>query len=195
MWAGADCLRRITAHPIDDWLDNVWHSFNKRLLDVCWCQALSILVGTRLSSDILPSPGKLRRDPCLAPWFLNIYLFSYLGASGLSRSMWDLSLWRMDSLVVVLGLSSCGAQTQLLCGLWNLSPLTRDWNHALFARQILKHWTTREVLEPWFLTWPPHLHNYSSQQMLLSVSPTWMQNWPYVSRVYFFSFKTHKILC
>ena len=80
----------------------------------------------RPSDDILPSARKLRRDPCLVPWFLNIYLFSYLGASGLSCSMWDLSLWHMDSLVVVLGLSSCGVQAQLRCGVWDLSPLTGD---------------------------------------------------------------------
>ena len=54
--------------------------------------------------------------------FLNIY---YLVMSGLGCGMWDLSLWSMDSLVVVRRLSSCGGRAYLLCGMGDLSSSTR----------------------------------------------------------------------
>ena len=60
--------------------------------------------------------------------------------------MWDLSLWRVDSLVVLCGFSSCGLQVSLLCGMWDLSSQTGDQTGIpCIARQILNHWTTREV--------------------------------------------------
>ena len=52
------------------------------------------------------------------------------------------------------GLSLCtwiqvpiwGEQFQLQCSMWDLSSPTRDWTHILcIARQILNHWTTKEV--------------------------------------------------
>ena len=62
--------------------------------------------------------------------FKNIYLLYWLG---LSCGMWDLpcvmgdlSLWHTDSLFAVQGLSSCSTQAELLCGMWDLSSLTRD---------------------------------------------------------------------
>ena len=59
--------------------------------------------------------------------FFKFYLF--LAASGLTCSTWDLSLWCPGSLlqhkdfspVVARGLCSCGTQTYLPCGMWDLS--------------------------------------------------------------------------
>ena len=49
-------------------------------------------------------------------------------------------------------LSSCGAQAWLPCSMWGLSSLTRDPTHVLYVeRQILNHWTTREVPKACFL--------------------------------------------
>ena len=50
------------------------------------------------------------------------------------------------SSVVAHELSSCSAQAyQLPCGMWNL-PGARDRSHIPYiGRQILNHWTTREV--------------------------------------------------
>ena len=43
-------------------------------------------------------------------------------------------------------LSTCVVQAQLLCGMRDLSSLTRDQTCVpCIARQILNHWTTREV--------------------------------------------------
>ena len=45
-------------------------------------------------------------------------------------------------------LSGCGAGAQLLHSPWDLSSLTRDPPCvSSIARQILNHWTTREI--PW----------------------------------------------
>ena len=60
----------------------------------------------------------------------------------------DLSFQHVDSLFAVQGLSSYSTQAELLCGMWDLSSLTRDRTHVLcIARQILNHWTDREVPE------------------------------------------------
>ena len=60
----------------------------------------------------------------------------------------DLSLQHVDSLFAVQGLSSYSTQAELLCGMWDLSSLTRGRTHVLcIARQILNHWTDREVPE------------------------------------------------
>ena len=45
---------------------------------------------------------------------------------GSSCGMGDLSLQHTDSLIAVQGLSSCSTQAELLCGVWDLSSLTRD---------------------------------------------------------------------
>ena len=103
-------------------------------------------------------------------------IFIYLAASGLSCGMQDLcrvtrdlSLQCTDSLAVVSGLwsmwalvvatsrlSSCGSRafsSSAACGI--LVPQSvRDWTCILcIARQILNHWTTREVPR-WVLS--PH---------------------------------------
>ena len=43
-------------------------------------------------------------------------------------------------------LSSCGVQTYLFCGTWDLSSPARDWTGVpCIGKQFLNHWTTREV--------------------------------------------------
>ena len=50
------------------------------------------------------------------------------------------------TLVVAHELCSYGMRAQLLCGMWDLSSLTRDQTHIpCIARQLLNDWTTREV--------------------------------------------------
>ena len=54
-----------------------------------------------------------------------LFLNMYLVVSGLGCGMWNLSLWCMDSLVVVHRLSSCGGRAYSLCGMGDLSSWTR----------------------------------------------------------------------
>ena len=55
-------------------------------------------------------------------------------------------LWSLQASVVVGRRLSCSA------GMWDLTSLTRDQTHIpCTARQILDHWTTREVLIAFFL--------------------------------------------
>ena len=74
------------------------------------------------------------------------------------QGMWALQLWCaalecMSSvvcstwaLVEARKFSSCGTQAQLPQGMWDLTSLTRDRTRIpCIARQILYHWTTREV--------------------------------------------------
>ena len=89
-----------------------------------------------------------------------ISFFLYFGCIG--SQLWHagsfvaahrlLSSWGMQffsSLVVAHELSSCGAQAYLPCSMWDLSSMTRDRTRvSCIARQILYHWTTREVLKP-----------------------------------------------
>ena len=52
----------------------------------------------------------------------------------------------MGSVVVAGGLSSCGTWAWLPRGMWDLSSPTRDQTGVpCIARQVLNHWTTREV--------------------------------------------------
>ena len=54
----------------------------------------------------------------------------------------DLLLQRSESLVVANRLSRCSLQAQLLRSMWDL----RNQTHIPYiARQIVNHWTTREV--------------------------------------------------
>ena len=53
----------------------------------------------------------------------------------------------LDARVWALGhkLNSCGARSQLLCGMWNLNSPTRDQTRIpCIGRCILNHWTSRE---------------------------------------------------
>ena len=91
---------------------------------------------------------------------LFIYLFIWwalglsCGTQDLRCAMWDLSLGLTDSLVVAQWLQStraqlCGAQAQLLHGMWDLSFPARDWTCVpCIARWILNHCSTREVPLP-----------------------------------------------
>ena len=65
--------------------------------------------------------------------FLFLSLFGCVGSK----------LWHTGSFLATHKLSSCGAQTWLLCGVWDLSSPTCV---SCIARQILNHRTTREVL-------------------------------------------------
>ena len=59
--------------------------------------------------------------------------------------MQDLSLWCTDS--------SCRGQAQLLQGMWGLNSQTRNQTCVPYTRrQILNHWTTREVPLSCFLS-------------------------------------------
>ena len=82
----------------------------------------------------------------------------YLAALDPGCITWDLLLLCRDSLVVECGLGSCRARAWLLCGLWDLSYLTRTQTQIIcIARQILNHWTSRESLHPFFLSTTPEL--------------------------------------
>ena len=55
------------------------------------------------------------------------------------------SLQQAQSFIAGWGFSSCSMWAQLL-GMWNLTSLTRDQTQVTcIGRQILNHWTTREV--------------------------------------------------
>ena len=83
--------------------------------------------------------------------FKSIYFIIWLhrvlvAAQDLHWVMWYLSLWPTDSLVVAHRLSSFSTWVYLLQSMWDLSSLTRDQTHIPYiGRQIINHWTTREV--------------------------------------------------
>ena len=73
---------------------------------------------------------------------------SLVGGTGFSgaRAASVVAARRLSSFGLSDRLSHCGAQAQLPRGLWYLSSLTRDQIHVpCIRRQILNHWTTREV--------------------------------------------------
>ena len=74
-----------------------------------------------------------------------IYIYLFISVFGCIRSQ----LWRVGSFVMGCRLlSSCSTQAQLLHSMWNLSSPTRDQTCIpCIRRQILNHWTTREVLQ------------------------------------------------
>ena len=59
--------------------------------------------------------------------------------------LWWVSAAALGLFVLGWGLlSRCGPWAQLPCGMWGLRY--RDWTHAsCFGKQILTHWTTREI--------------------------------------------------
>ena len=64
------------------------------------------------------------------------------------------SLWRIDSLVVAQGISSCTTQAQLLHSVCNLSSLTRVRTHIPYiARWILNYWTHQGSPWSWSLNY------------------------------------------
>ena len=65
----------------------------------------------------------------------------FVAALGLLCSCGVWALW-----FAACRLSNWGARAQLPCGMWDLSFPPRDWTHVpCIGRQILYHWTTREV--------------------------------------------------
>ena len=62
------------------------------------------------------------------------------------------------SLVVAHRLSTFCTQTQLSHGMWELSSLTRDRTLVPYiGRQVLNHWTTRDIPKQLFLeVWQSH---------------------------------------
>ena len=95
---------------------------------------------------------------CCGPFFKSLYKTCYSIASvfcagsslqsvdSLLPHTWaSLLLWRLGSVVVKLGLSSCGSWAYLPRGMQDLSSLIRDQTHVLCTgRWILYDWTTRE---------------------------------------------------
>ena len=66
----------------------------------------------------------------------------------------------LGSGVAVLRLSIWGVQVRLPRGMWDLSSLTNDRTHVPYTgRQILYHWTNKEVPSPEF--WPNKLPSIS----------------------------------
>ena len=76
---------------------------------------------------------------------MRVFFSSLVVARGLC------SLRHTGSLFEACRLSSCGTQAQLPCGMWDLSSPTRDRTCVpCLGRQILYHWTTREVPYTYF---------------------------------------------
>ena len=92
-------------------------------------------------------PAKLERHPFFLTFKKLINIFGSI-RSQLQRSGY--SLWRAGfSLVVVSGPQSTWAQFP--SGLWDLSSPNRDQTHIpCIGRQILNHWTTREVPQTFY---------------------------------------------
>ena len=71
-------------------------------------------------------------------------------ATSLSFSVyWMFSFWLcwVFTAVRMPAFSSCGMWAWLPLGKWDLSSLPKDWTYvSCIGRQILNHWTTREVL-------------------------------------------------
>ena len=75
-------------------------------------------------------------------WFLKVYLFICLAASGPSCSTWDLC---------------CGTWAYLLWSMWDLRTPARDWTHVpCIAWWILNYCTTSKS---WFADIDPYLHS------------------------------------
>ena len=73
------------------------------------------------------------------PWALQLWCQG-------SRAHGHCSLQHAGFLIEARELSSCGSQAQLPCDMWDLSSPTRDRTCVTcVGRQILCHWTTREV--------------------------------------------------
>ena len=97
----------------------------------------------------------------------------------LPERLYHLYFWLSQVLTVAHGifteayrlLSSCGSQAHVPWGLWDLSSLTRDpVCTPCNGRQILNHWTTREILRLHHFMFPPQMFVIQFLHMLDS---TW----------------------
>ena len=79
------------------------------------------------------------------------------------------SLQHVGSLLQPEGFSSCGMWVYLPLGMWHLSSLTKDPTQVpCIGRQILYHWTTRQVLKHSFYHWFFYspIHSYARQDAI-----------------------------
>ena len=140
-----------------------------------WKAFIFIMMSLTSILSVLPFLLSFSFACLLICWHLNLdttFFFmefkKSLAVSGLHCGTQALSLRCTDSLVVAHKLSSYGTWAQLHRGMWDLSSLAWDWTLVLcVARQILNHWTTREVPATMFLpkTW-------KSLKQLLNLSLT-----------------------
>ena len=91
---------------------------------------------------------------CWVVFLLHIYfILLFLAASSLK--LWHAGPFivrcRLFSSCSAYGLSGCGVRASLPHSMWGLSSPTRGWTCVpCIGRQILNHWTTREVLHIYF---------------------------------------------
>ena len=106
-----------------------------------------LVTASSLAKEARSSLGSLSLKKKKKSLFFFTFFFGFFGSS----------LQHMGIFVVSRGLfwcrpcrlSSCGTQTQLPQGMWDLSSLARDRTCVpCTARQILSHWTTKQVI-PW----------------------------------------------
>ena len=89
-----------------------------------------------------------------------IYFFGYIRSS-----LWCTGplLHRAESFIAARGLSGCGARAQLLCGMWDISSLTRDQTCVpCIARQFLNHRTPGKSPSDFFFL--SHSFIYTSEK-------------------------------
>ena len=69
---------------------------------------------------------------------------------------------RVFTVALRLFIAGCSMQTYLPCGMWDLSSPTRDWTQVpCFGRQIINHWTTKEV--PGLVFWQEHFRPWITE--------------------------------
>ena len=96
-------------------------------------------------SSLLQSMG-LQSPTWLSDWTTAKVFAVAHGSSLQHKDCYHILLLCRDSLVVAPGLRSCGTRAELLRGIWDISSPIIDWTRVPHtARQILNHWTTREV--------------------------------------------------
>ena len=99
----------------------------------------------------------LKRWPVYDLCFLSYFPFLHLAAQSTGMMTGtlvtillffaqNLFIWLHWVLVAAHGIFHCGMRAWQACGMWDFSSLTRDWTRTpCIGRQILNHWTTREV--------------------------------------------------
>ena len=109
------------------WLYNFVNILKKKNPLNCTHFSFAVLHGlwdpSSPTKDLNPSPQQLQcRIPTTGPTGNTLYTFIFLATLGLCCNVWVLHC------------------------MWDLNSLTRDWTHVpCIRRQILNHWTTREV--------------------------------------------------